>query len=224
MGPRTRRGRGRRRDARRLGVRFRRRIDEAQGLSVEHWGERGIRGGSQLGAQMAGAVGTLEGFGGGASAAGGRLPTDGDLSNVERIDECLRLRAAWVREVTQWPLKRRLVSEQLGASERGTRLRRVRHRGRQCDGPESGTQKGAGPDRAPGTPARKGRPRDRAGPSRAGSRAGRPETRGKAGRTLHPRGRGPRGPRRTRAAVRSRGRRPRGQFCWGAVGAEAESG
>lgn len=219
MGPRTRRGR-RRRDARRLGVRFRRRIDEAQGLSVEHWGERGIRGGSQLGAQMAGAVGTLEGFGGGASAAGGRLPTDGDLSNVERIDECLRLQAAWVREVTQWLLKRRLVSEQLGASERATRLCRVRRRGCRRDGPESGTQKRAGPDRAPGTPARKGRPRGRAGPSRAG----RPETRGKAGRTLHPRGRGPRGPRRTRAAVRSRGRRPRGQFCWGAVGAEAESG
>lgn len=194
MGPRTRRGQGRRRDARRLGVRFRRRIDEAQGLGVEHWGERGIRGGSQLGAQMAGAVGTLEGFGGGASAAGGRLPTDGDLSNVERIDECLRLRAAWVREVTQWPLKRRLVSEQLGASERATRLRRVRHRGRRRDGPESGTQKRAGPDRAPGTPALNGRPRDRVGPSRAG----RPETRGKAGRTLHPRGRGPRGPRRTR--------------------------
>lgn len=166
MGPRTRRGR-RRRDKRRLGVRFRRRIDEAQGLGVEHWGERGIRGGSQLGAQMAGAVGTLEGFGGGASAAGGRLPTDGDLSNVERINECLRLRAAWVREVTQWPLKRRLVSEQLGASERATRLRRVRHRGRQCDGPESGTQKRAGPDRAPGTPALNGRPQDRAGPSLA---------------------------------------------------------
>lgn len=128
---------------------------------------------------MAGAVGTLEGFGGGASAAGGHLPTDGDLSNVERIDECLRLQVAWVREVTQWPLKRRLVSEQLGASERATRLCRVRRRGCRRDGPESGTQKRAGPDRAPGTPALNGRPRTERGRAgqggwrRAGKRGGR---------------------------------------------------